>query len=92
MGEGSRAFFFAFLRKIILLIPLIYLLPALLPWGVLAVVLAEPVSDILTTAVNALYFRRFLNKKVPDNCVAGGVPAKVPGEIRDNMEESEDEC
>lgn len=65
LGEGSRAFFFAFLRKIILLIPLIYLLPALLPWGVLAVVLAEPVSDILTTLTNAIYFRRFLNKKVP---------------------------
>ena len=48
-----------------LLIPLIYLLPALLPWGVLAVMLAEPVSDILTAAANALYFRRFLQKKAP---------------------------
>ena len=65
LGEGRKALFFAFLRKVVLLIPLIYLLPALLPWGVLAVMLAEPVSDILTAAANALYFRRFLQKKAP---------------------------
>lgn len=65
LGEGGKAFFFAFLRKIILLIPLLYLLPALLPWGVLAVMLAEPVSDIVTAVSNALYFRGFLNRKVP---------------------------
>lgn len=65
LGEGRKAFFFAFLRKIILLIPLIYLLPAVLPWGVLAVMLAEPVSDIITALSNALYFRGFLKRKVP---------------------------
>ena len=65
LGEGRKALFFAFLRKVVLLIPLIYLLPALFPWGVLAVMLAEPVSDILTAAANALYFRRFLQKKAP---------------------------
>lgn len=64
LGEGKRAFFFAFYRKGILLIPLLYLLPCILPWGVLAVMLAEPVSDILTTGTNALYFRRFINKKL----------------------------
>lgn len=65
LGEGKKAFFFAFFRKIILLIPLLYLLPEILPWGVLAVMLAEPISDLLTTAANALYFRRFLRQKLP---------------------------
>lgn len=65
LGEGGKAFFFAFLRKIILLIPLLYLLPALVPWGVLAVMMAEPISDIVTAVSNALYFRGFLNRKVP---------------------------
>ena len=65
LGEGEKAFFFAFFRKIILLIPLLYLLPEILPWGVLAVMLAEPISDLLTTVTNALYFRRFLRQKLP---------------------------
>ncbi len=65
LGEGKKAFFFAFFRKIILLIPLLYLLPEILPWGVLAVMLAEPISDLLTTVTNALYFRRFLRQKLP---------------------------
>ncbi len=65
MGEGGKAFFFAFYRKIILLIPLIFLLPHLLPWGVPAVILAEPISDTLTTVTNAVHFRSFLRKKLP---------------------------
>ena len=65
LGEGKKAFFFAFFRKIILLIPLIYILPEVFPWGVLAVALAEPISDLVTTISNAMYFRHFLNKKVP---------------------------
>lgn len=46
LGEGGKAFFFAFYRKIIMLIPLIYVLLTLLPWGVMAVVLVEPAADI----------------------------------------------
>lgn len=61
LGQGTRAFFFAFFRKIILLIPLIYILPSVLPNGLYAVVLAEPVSDIITTVTNTIYFRFFLN-------------------------------
>ncbi len=45
LGEGGKAFFFAFYRKIIMLIPLIYVLPTLLPWGVMAVVLVEPAAE-----------------------------------------------
>lgn len=64
LGEGKKAFFFAFYRKIIIMIPLIYILPALLPWGAFAVVLAEPVADLLTTGTNAVYFSRFVRKKL----------------------------
>lgn len=65
LGEGKSSFFFAFYRKIILLIPLLFILPALFPWGVMAVVLAEPISDTITTVTNAIYFRHFLKKKLP---------------------------
>ena len=64
MGEGKMSFFFAFFRKVILLIPLLYILPAVFSWGVMAVALAEPVSDLLTTLCNKIYFDRFLKKKL----------------------------
>ena len=64
MGEGKMSFFFAFFRKVILLIPLLYLLPAIFPWGVFAVALAEPVSDLTTTICNKLCFSRFMKNKL----------------------------
>ena len=65
LGYGKNAFFFAFFRKIILLIPLIYLLPILLPhYGVFSVVLAEPISDLLTTIINGIYFKSFVLKRL----------------------------
>ena len=64
MGEGGKAFFFSFYRKVMLLIPLLYLLPVILPWGIYAVVLAESVSDLVTTGTNLVVFRRFVRKKL----------------------------
>jgi putative MATE family efflux protein len=71
LGEGKTSFFFAFLRKVILLIPFLYIFPSVLPWGIYAVVLAEPVSDMTTTICNHIYFKRFLSKKLADSCEAG---------------------
>lgn len=65
LGFGTRSFIFAFYRKIILLIPLIYILPLFIENGVFAVILAEPVSDILTTLTNAIFFRKFMKEKLP---------------------------
>ena len=64
LGEGKRSFFFAFYRKIILLIPLIYILPAILPYGVMAVMLAEPISDLITCCTNSVFFRKFVKTKL----------------------------
>ena len=50
----------ACLRKIILLIPLIFILPHLLPDPVFGVFLAEPVSDILAPTITTItFFSRF---------------------------------
>ena len=46
----------ACLRKLVLLIPLIFVLPAVLPNKVCAVFLAEPISDILAAAVTTTMF------------------------------------
>lgn len=65
LGEGKKSFFFAFYRKIIILIPLIFILPMFLENKIMAVVLAEPISDLLTTITNAIHFQYFIKKKLP---------------------------
>ena len=67
LGQAKVSLFLACLRKIILLIPLIFLLPLWIENQVLGVFLAEPISDILaatvTTVVFFLKFHRILNQK-----------------------------
>ena len=56
LGEAKISLLLACLRKLILLIPLIFLLPLLLPDKVFAVFLAEPVSDIIAATVTTVTF------------------------------------
>lgn len=57
IGNAKTSLFLAVLRKLILLIPLIYLLPALFANKVMAVYLAEPVADVISVTTTALMFR-----------------------------------
>lgn len=60
LGNAKTSIFLALLRKGILLIPLIYLLPCLLSDQVLAVFLAEPVADLIAVSTTAtLFFRQY---------------------------------
>ena len=67
LGQAKISLFLACLRKIILLIPLIFILPNFFENKVFAVFLAEPVSDIVAATVTGIaFFTRFnkiLNKK-----------------------------
>lgn len=57
LGNAKSSLFLALLRKIILLIPLIYLMPVLLPSNqTMAVILAEPVADLLAVATTVVLF------------------------------------
>ena len=57
LGNAKSSLFLAVLRKLILLIPLIYILPAILPMDkTMAVYLAEPVADVLAVTTTALLF------------------------------------
>lgn len=56
LGQAKVSLFLAVLRKLILLIPLIFLLPMLIENKVFAVFLAEPVSDILAATVTTSVF------------------------------------
>ena len=60
LGQAKISLFMACLRKLILLIPLIFVLPLILRDKVFAVFLAEPVSDIIAATVTcSAFFIRF---------------------------------
>ncbi len=60
LGQAKISLLLACLRKLILLIPLIFILPAFFDDKVFAVLLAEPVSDIIAAAVTTgMFFSRF---------------------------------
>lgn len=56
LGNAKASLFLALLRKILLLIPLIFILPRLFTNKVFAVFLAEPVADAIAVAVTAILF------------------------------------
>ena len=56
LGQAVVSLLLACLRKLILLIPLIFILPLFLENQVFAVFLAEPISDILAAAVTVTVF------------------------------------
>lgn len=60
LGNAKTSVFLALLRKVLLLIPLIYLLPHLFPNQVMAVFLAEPIADLLAvTTTSILFYRQY---------------------------------
>ena len=56
LGQAKVSLVLACLRKVILLIPLIFLLPMFFENKVFAVFLAEPVSDLLAATVTVTVF------------------------------------
>ena len=62
LGQAKYSLIMACLRKIILLIPLIFILPMFFENKVFAVFLAEPVSDILAATITTVTFLTQFNK------------------------------
>ena len=58
LGEAKVSMFLAFLRKLILLMPLILLLPLFVKPGTTGVLLAEAVADILAVSVTVIIFSK----------------------------------
>lgn len=56
LGNAKTSLFLAVLRKIILLIPLIYILPHGFSNHVFAIFLAEPIADFLAVCTTATLF------------------------------------
>ena len=59
LGQAKISLIMALLRKVILLIPLIFILPNFFADKAFAVFLAEPVADIIAAAVTTFMFFRF---------------------------------
>lgn len=62
LGNAKTSAFLAMLRKVILLIPLIYILPLFFEDKVFAVFLAEPVADFIAVTTTATLFYRQYRK------------------------------
>ena len=62
IGNAKMSLFLALLRKVILLIPLIFILPLFLPNKVDAVWLAEPISDFIAVCTTCTLFYREMRK------------------------------
>ena len=70
LGQAKTSLLMACLRKILLLIPLIFILPLFFQTGdskAFAVFLAEPVSDIIAAAVTTITFLSFFRKLLRQN-------------------------
>ena len=70
LGQAKISLVMALLRKVILLIPLIFILPNFFADKAFAVFLAEPVSDLIAAAVTTLTFFRFFTKMLKEGKAA----------------------
>ena len=70
LGQAKISLIMALLRKVILLIPMIFILPNFFADKVFAVFLAEPVSDIIAAAVTTTTFFLFFRKLIKEGKAA----------------------
>lgn len=74
LGQAAISLVMAFLRKLVLLIPLIFILPNFFADKVFGVFVAEPVSDIIAASITTIVFfsqfKKILNKQKQENVEA----------------------
>lgn len=66
LGNAKASLFLALLRKVILLIPLIFILPNLVSDKVMGVFLAEPIADFCAVCMTVTLFFRSFKKVLAD--------------------------
>lgn len=64
LGKAKQSMTLVILRKIVLLIPLIFILPIILTNQYHAVLLAEPITDIVSTVITVACFAIFYRKNL----------------------------
>ena len=79
LGQAKVSLLLACLRKLILLIPLIFILPLFIQDKVFAVFLAEPISDIVAAAITTITFMsRFVTNSFTNCSRIKKPPCGVP--------------
>ncbi len=81
LGKAGVSLILACLRKVILLIPLIFILPNIISNQVLAVFLAEPIADILSATTTIIVFA------ITTNRLFKSIDSKVDKETIPNITE-----
>lgn len=71
LGQAKISLVMALLRKVFLLIPMIFILPNFFADKAFAVFLAEPVSDIIAATVTTLVFFRFFLRMLSEGSQRG---------------------
>ncbi|MDO5037861.1 MAG: MATE family efflux transporter [Tissierellia bacterium] len=66
LGQARTSIFLALLRKVIMLIPFIYIFPLIFEDKIYAIFLAEPVADIIAALTTLVLFIRFLHKELSE--------------------------
>lgn len=77
LGQAKLSLFIACMRKLILLIPLIYILPNFFSDKVFAVFMAEPVADVLSVLIASALFAMNINKILEKENNEGGSKAEA---------------
>ena len=67
LGKAKQSIFLALWRKVILLIPLIYLLPNFVADKTMGVFLAEPIADTIAVVTTVLMFAYYFKKIINTN-------------------------
>jgi putative MATE family efflux protein len=67
LGQAKTSLLLALLRKVILLIPLIFILPNFFEDKLFAVLLAEPIADIVAVTVTSISFFIFYKRTLNNN-------------------------
>ncbi|MDU4862806.1 MAG: MATE family efflux transporter [Terrisporobacter othiniensis] len=62
LGQAKTSLIIAMLRKVVLLVPLIFILPMFIEDGLTAVLLAEPIADIIAIISTVIIFGLFYKK------------------------------
>jgi Na+-driven multidrug efflux pump len=62
LGNAKTSIFLALLRKVFLLVPLIFILPNFMEDKVFAVFLAEPIADFCSVVTTSILFSRTYKK------------------------------
>ena len=69
LDQAKTAIFLIIWRKIILLIPLIFLLPHIVPDPTIGVFLAEPIADFVAVCTTGTLFYRYYRRKLADGTI-----------------------